>query len=94
MKRTQILLTAVALTAGSVIAIASTAPDSVTLKAKNGNITFNHKAHGQKTSCSTCHGETIGKLAPLGMAKGHKMCQECHKAQGVGPQKCGDCHKK
>ena len=33
------------------------AADTVTVKAKMGDVTFNHKVHGEKTACKTCHGE-------------------------------------
>lgn len=69
-------------------------PETVTLIAKNGNITFNHKIHAQGLRCSTCHGEVIGKLEPIGMTKGHALCVQCHKQEAIGPTKCGDCHKK
>ncbi|HAR43996.1 MAG TPA: cytochrome C [Bdellovibrionales bacterium] len=78
----------------STLGIAADSPDSVTLKSKYGNITFNHKVHGQSMSCSACHGETIGPLAPLGKDRGHAICLDCHKKGGEGPTRCGDCHKK
>jgi hypothetical protein len=86
---------AVALLAVSFLAtIAFAAPESVTLTAKNGNVTFDHKAHGAAMDCATCHGAgTPGKLT-LGKDAGHALCLECHKTKGAGPTKCGECHKK
>jgi hypothetical protein len=33
------------------------AADTVTIKSKTGDVTFNHKVHGEKMDCKTCHGE-------------------------------------
>ena len=39
------------------------AGDTVTFTAKNGNVTFNHKKHGESGDCKICHGDgTPGKL--------------------------------
>lgn len=71
------------------------AADTVTLKAKNGDVTFNHKVHGEKMKCDVCHGAgTPGKLALGGKDPAHKLCQGCHKEKNSGPVKCFDCHKK
>jgi predicted CXXCH cytochrome family protein len=69
------------------------APDSVTMKAKNGDVTFNHKAHAAG-DCKTCHGEGAPTKVELDKAAAHKLCIDCHKAKGAGPTKCGECHKK
>lgn len=77
------------------VAAAAGAADMVTLKAKNGDVTFNHKAHGEKVKCDVCHGAgTPGKLSLGGQAKAHKLCQDCHKEKKAGPTKCMECHKK
>jgi predicted CXXCH cytochrome family protein len=69
-------------------------PDSVTLEAKNGNVTFSHKGHAGMMDCATCHGAgTPGKLE-LDKDSGHKLCMDCHKTKAAGPTKCGECHKK
>ncbi len=75
-------------------AVAADAPKGpVTLEAKSGNVTFNHSKHpGAK--CDACHKGAPGKIGKLDKEAGHKMGQECHKAEKKGPQKCGDCHKK
>jgi predicted CXXCH cytochrome family protein len=69
------------------------APDSVTMKAKNGDVTFNHKAHAAG-DCKTCHGEGAPAKVELDKAAAHKLCIDCHKTKGAGPTKCGECHKK
>lgn len=69
------------------------APDSVTMNAKNGNVTFNHKAHAAG-DCKTCHGEGSPAKVELDKAAAHKLCIDCHKAKAAGPTKCGECHKK
>jgi cytochrome c553 len=64
------------------------------LEAKQGNITFKHDTH-KEAKCEKCHGPgEPKKLAKMDKEAGHKLCQECHKAEKKGPQKCGDCHKK
>lgn len=69
--------------------------DTVTLKAKMGDVTFNHKVHGEKTDCKTCHGAgTPGKLNLGGKEPAHKLCMDCHKEKKAGPTKCNECHKK
>jgi len=70
------------------------AADMVTLEAKNGNVTFNHKKHSESMECKVCHGEgTPGKIE-LDKDKAHGLCKACHADKGMGPTKCGDCHKK
>ena len=74
-------------------AMAAAAPDSVTMEAKNGNVTFNHKAHAAG-DCKSCHGEGTPAKVDLDKAAAHKLCIDCHKAKSAGPTKCGECHKK
>jgi predicted CXXCH cytochrome family protein len=70
------------------------AADMITVKAKIGAVTFNHKVHSAATECKVCHGEgTPGKLT-LGQEPAHKLCTGCHKTKKAGPTKCYDCHKK
>jgi predicted CXXCH cytochrome family protein len=86
---------AVALLAVSFLAtIAFAAPESVTLTAKNGNVTFDHKAHGAAMDCATCHGAAGPGKLELDKDSAHGLCLECHKTKGAGPTKCGECHKK
>ncbi len=76
------------------VAAVAGAADMVTMKSKTGDVTFNHKVHGEKDGCKACHGEgTPGKLT-LGKDAAHKLCKGCHETKKAGPAKCFDCHKK
>jgi predicted CXXCH cytochrome family protein len=89
------------LLAAAVLAVAFPAfgqapPDKVTLKAKDGDVAFDHKLH-QKQGCKNCHG--AGKPAKITLEKdtAHKLCLDCHKEKAKGPadeKKCDACHKK
>ena len=73
------------------------AADTITLKAKMGDVTFNHKVHSEKAECKTCHtAEPPAKFALGGKDPAHKLCGGCHGEKKVGPQanKCMECHKK
>lgn len=70
------------------------AMDSVVLPAKNGDVTFNHKAHSEMMECKVCHGEGTPAKIDLNKDSAHALCKDCHKTKGAGPTKCGDCHKK
>ncbi|AMV71451.1 cytochrome c3 family protein [Desulfuromonas carbonis] len=70
------------------------AVDSVVLPAKNGDVTFNHKAHSETMECKVCHGEGTPAKIELTKDSAHALCKDCHKTKGAGPTKCGDCHKK
>lgn len=74
---------------------AALAADTVTLEAKNGNVTFNHKAHSDALKdCKICHGAgTPGKIE-FTKDTAHALCKDCHTKVAQGPTKCGDCHKK
>lgn len=85
---------AVALMVVFFAASAATAADTVVLKAKNGDVTFDHKKHSSSGDCKACHGEgTPGKIT-LGKDAAHKLCKGCHESKKAGPGKCGECHKK
>lgn len=72
---------------------AAWAADVVTYENKKGNVTFNHKAHGDKLGCKSCHEGTPAKIA-IDKKTAHKaVCKDCHKKQG-GPTKCNACHVK
>ncbi|RJO66255.1 MAG: cytochrome C [Myxococcales bacterium] len=89
----------VALSMVSVLAYAAaTAPDKVTLAAKNGAVTLDHKKHSTMTgvTCKTCHHTMTG-------ATPDKKCSECHTAQADGKKlalkdamhkTCKECHVK
>ena len=70
------------------------AADSVTMNAKNGNVTFDHKAHSAANECKVCHGDAAPGKLTLGKDAAHKLCKGCHDAKKQGPTKCGECHKK
>ncbi len=70
------------------------AAETVTLEAKNGNVTFSHREHGQMFGCDACHTGETPTLLELDMNSAHKLCRGCHEDQGAGPTKCADCHKK
>jgi hypothetical protein len=91
------LFVAVALAFASTASAA--APEGpITLPAKPGAVTFNHKAHAAQ-KCTACHateagGDIAGIGADVNKDKAHATCLECHKKEAKGPQKCADCHKK
>ncbi len=78
------------------VAVPVIAADVVTMKAKMGDVTFNHKAHGEKSDCKTCHGDGAPGKLTLGKDPAHKLCGACHAEKKAGPQpaKCMECHKK
>ncbi|HJV36459.1 cytochrome c7 [Geomonas sp.] len=87
-------IAAVALTLFSASFALAAGPASITLPAKNGNVTFPHETH-QKLGCTKCHAtETGGKIADLGKDWAHKTCKGCHAEMSKGPTNCGGCHKK
>jgi len=74
-------------------ATAAFAADVVTYECKKGNVTFDHKAHGEKLGCDACHEGTPAKIA-IDKKSAHKdACKTCHKSNN-GPTKCGGCHIK
>jgi len=67
----------------------------ITLPAKNGDVTFDHKKHQERLKdCKVCHESGPGKIAGFGKDWAHKTCKGCHTDKGAGPTKCGECHKK
>jgi hypothetical protein len=78
--------------------VAADAPGPLTLPAKPGAVTFNHATH-KDLKCTQCHAtDAGGDIAGIGKDankdKAHAACQNCHKEQKKGPQKCAECHKK
>jgi cytochrome c553 len=98
MKRIAITMAALLAFAG----VACAANGVKSLPAKNGNVTFDHDKHRNNNpkvgACPVCHGGTDANptKAPEGFGKdlAHKTCKSCHETKGVGPTKCGECHKK
>jgi hypothetical protein len=91
------LFAAVALSFASTAAAAEP-PADIKLPAKPGTVTFKHKTHAA-LKCTACHkdekgGDIAGIGADVNKDKAHAVCQECHKKEAKGPQKCADCHKK
>ena len=85
------LFAAVALATASYAADAPKGP--VVLKAKNGDVSFDHSKHADK-KCEVCHEGGKGGKMELGKDKAHGLCLECHKKEAKGPAKCAECHKK
>jgi len=78
--------------AGSALA-ANPPAQPITLNAKPGNVTFNHKTH-VPLKCETCHAKPEGGKIGLTKDTAHALCKTCHTKQAKGPTKCADCHKK
>ncbi len=88
------LLAAALMVVFAASAAIAAAPDTMVLKAKNGDVNFNHKQHGA-LGCKKCHAtEQGGKIEGFGKDLAHKQCKGCHQEMKKGPTKCGECHKK
>lgn len=85
------LLIALVLVAFAVTAVY--AADVVTYENSKGNVTFDHKAHGEKLGCEACHQGEPAKIEIDKNAAHGAACKDCHKEKN-GPTKCNDCHKK
>lgn len=72
-------------------------PEKVIIKARKGNITFNHKKHvdaGLFKDCTVCHSSgEVFKIGKQGMEKGHSVCRFCHTDMEAGPRNCDGCHQ-
>ncbi len=89
------IIAAVALAIFCAGAALAAGPETITLPAKMGNVTFNHKKHQEMLKdCKACHEKGPGKIEGFGKDMAHKTCKGCHTEKGQGPTKCGDCHKK
>jgi cytochrome c553 len=89
------IIAAMALTLICAVAAMAAGPETITLPAKNGNITFQHKQHQERLKdCKLCHEKAPGKIEGFGKDVAHKTCKGCHEEKKAGPTKCGDCHKK
>ena len=90
MKRIPAILLALAF---AFAAVAKEPPADVKIPNKNGEITFHHEKH-KEVKCETCHGTAEGGKIQLSKDVGHKMCQDCHKAnkdKGASVA-CKTCH--
>lgn len=84
-----------AIVVGVFFAGTALAADVMSLPAKNGNVSFNHKAHADMVKdCKACHEKTPGKIEGFNKDSAHKLCKGCHEQKKAGPTKCGECHKK
>lgn len=83
----------VALLAAGFFAGTAYAADVVKFEAKNGTVTFDHKAHQGRAECAKCHEGTPAKFE-VTKDWAHKTCKGCHEAGKKGPTKCNECHKK
>ena len=83
----------VALAFATVAAAATPPAEAVKIPNKNGEISFNHAKH-KDVKCETCHGNAAGGKFKLDKESGHKLCQDCHKAnkdKGASVA-CKTCH--
>ncbi len=86
-----------------VSAMAAPAPPAkLTIKAKNGNVIFDHTAHNkrEKDNCKACHPKLFPQSAakPVGFKAPHKAredkklsCGFCHRAGGTAFETKGNC---
>ena len=68
-----------ALAFATVALAANPPPADVKIPNKNGEITFHHAKH-KDLKCEQCHAKPEGGKIALSKDAGHKMCQDCHKA--------------
>ncbi len=92
------LLVAVAVAFASNAFAAEAPAKPITLPAKPGAVTFNHKTHAN-LKCTQCHADDKGGAIEgfgktVNKDKAHAKCHDCHKKEAKGPQKCAECHKK
>ena len=88
------ILAVLAALAIATVAAAATAPaEPHKIANKNGEIVFNHTTH-KDTKCETCHGNATGGKIAFTKESGHKLCQDCHKANKDKGAKitCKSCH--
>ncbi len=105
-----IVMSIVAVSAGTLFAPAKKAPATITLTPKvkaMGPVTFNHAKHSAENKCDVCHLAATGGALKTADAKpnafhatGAKsgLCIDCHAKEAAAgkkvPAKCNDCHKK
>jgi hypothetical protein len=69
------------------------APDTVTLEASYGAVTFSHSGHlARRTRCIACHGEGVVSKVDFTPKVAHQRCKGCHREERRGPLGCRDCH--
>lgn len=89
------LTTALVFVSGLTAYAKKQAPKSVTIEAKQGNVTFSHEGHAKDIKCEKCH-HTMGK------GEEDLACRACHKAEAQGKvlsakdafhKSCKGCHE-
>ncbi len=90
------IIAAVALTLFTAGIAMAAGPETITLPAKMGDVTFPHAKHQEMLKdCKKCHAtDAGGKIEGFGKDIAHNTCKKCHTDMGKGPTKCGDCHVK
>lgn len=79
-----------------------TPPAKLVLKARTGNVTYDHAAHAkrEKNSCVVCHPKLFAQdsKAPVAFKSPHKKhedakasCGSCHRAGGAAFETKGNC---
>jgi c(7)-type cytochrome triheme protein len=96
-----LLLSMLGLTA--LLAQNQTPPAKLVFQAKNGNITFDHAAHGkrEKNDCKVCHPSPFAQTKePVAFKFPHKngedkktSCGSCHRAEGTAFDSKANCNK-
>ena len=66
--------------------------DKVVMKAKHGDVTYDHKFHSTTLECAHCHGDGKPEKIIMDKDKAHSMCIGCHIEKGTAPTKCKECH--
>lgn len=69
------------------------AAEVISLQAKIGDVTYNHKLHSKKADCKLCHKDAPYGAFSLDKDQAHTVCKDCHIKQG-GPTKCDECHER
>ncbi len=106
MKRIVFLLTVTILVSiiSTIVFATTNGPEEIKFTPKMGTVTFDHKAHQNRTDCTTCHHTKsfeqckschgIDPKAPKIKNAFHQKCKSCHKKLKQGPTKCKECHIK
>ncbi|GAB4334775.1 MAG: cytochrome c3 family protein [Desulfobulbaceae bacterium] len=81
--------------AGMGVAADDKGPAEITLQTEAAKkpALFPHAAHQEKIECDKCHKDPNYAAGAWTKDAGHKLCKDCHKANGA-PTKCGTCHPK
>ncbi len=65
---------------------------TIVMQNKYGKVAFNHAAHTEFISCSTCHPTEPPSRIEMSRKEFHAVCRTCHNDMGAGPVKCSGCH--